>query len=371
MGDFKVNLQDIARKKRKSGISGIMRVKNDAEFIEPSVESCIDALDELIIVYNGCTDNSPEIIKRLAAKYPQKIKAFEYTPLIYSVGLTESEYEHAKSLPKDSVHLLANYCNFALSKASYKYVTKIDADQIYFSSDFRDICNAYRGICNYKLNIYYVFSFLIIFAAFIWLKLRPQSKLSLNYHQHFQGYRKVLLRLIKTFKIPISLSGINLFYQNGWYVTLGKISESLNILIPYNGVGDTIIFKVSSKTRFVPIEMEAYNKLTGTKYSIIERLVGLKPALSYGFTWFHLNAMRRNYYSKQLHNFEIFNEAFISLAEFIKTDFSIIRKHIPDNLFSYRLNNLFSILHSGNTSLIPIHEIEDFYYTPENGLKKE
>ena len=40
------------------GVSGIMRVKNDGEFIAASIKSCIDALDELVVVYNDCTDNS-------------------------------------------------------------------------------------------------------------------------------------------------------------------------------------------------------------------------------------------------------------------------------------------------------------------------
>ena len=46
-------------KNLKNGISGLMRVKNDAELIEASINSCIDALDELIIVYNDCTDDTP------------------------------------------------------------------------------------------------------------------------------------------------------------------------------------------------------------------------------------------------------------------------------------------------------------------------
>lgn len=47
------------------GVSGLMRVKNEAEFIALSVESCIDALDELIIVFQDCQDNTPQIIDDL------------------------------------------------------------------------------------------------------------------------------------------------------------------------------------------------------------------------------------------------------------------------------------------------------------------
>ena len=44
------------------GLAGIMRVKNEAGFIEQCVTSCIDALDELIIVYNDCTDDTADIL---------------------------------------------------------------------------------------------------------------------------------------------------------------------------------------------------------------------------------------------------------------------------------------------------------------------
>lgn len=40
----------------KKTIAGIMRVKNEGSFVKDCIESCIDALDELIIVYNDCTD---------------------------------------------------------------------------------------------------------------------------------------------------------------------------------------------------------------------------------------------------------------------------------------------------------------------------
>lgn len=45
-------------------VAGIMRVKNDGMFIEKCIESCIDALDELIVVHNDCTDNSVEEIEK-------------------------------------------------------------------------------------------------------------------------------------------------------------------------------------------------------------------------------------------------------------------------------------------------------------------
>ena len=85
----------------KQGVSGIMRVKNDAQFIEACVESCINALDELIIVYNDCSDNSPQVIEEMRSRYPDKIKVYEYKYKVYSINLTKEEYEYAKLIDSD------------------------------------------------------------------------------------------------------------------------------------------------------------------------------------------------------------------------------------------------------------------------------
>ena len=102
----------------KNRVSGIMRVKNDERFVERCVESCIDALDELIVVHNDCTDSSVNEINKMVARYPDKIKCYEYPYHIYGMNITKEEYEIARNLPKDSPHLFSSYCNFALSKVT-------------------------------------------------------------------------------------------------------------------------------------------------------------------------------------------------------------------------------------------------------------
>ena len=142
----------INEEKLKRGVSGIMRVKNDADFIKASVESCIDALDELIIVYNDCSDNSPQVIEEMRLKYPDRIKVYEYKHKVYSINLTKAEYEYAKSLPNNSPHLLCNYYNFALSKVTYRHAMKIDADQIYFTEKLKKTCDIYRYDCSIDIK---------------------------------------------------------------------------------------------------------------------------------------------------------------------------------------------------------------------------
>lgn len=96
------------------GVSGLMRVKNEAEFIALSVESCIDALDELIIVFQDCQDNTPQIIDDLVKKYPTKISAYHYIHEIKSHQLNDNEFDIISNLPQNSPELLATYYNFAL-----------------------------------------------------------------------------------------------------------------------------------------------------------------------------------------------------------------------------------------------------------------
>lgn len=110
-------------KPKKKGISGFMRLRNEEDYVEAVVEACITHIDELIIVYNDCTDSTPKIIKKLQKKYPSKIKLFEYEPVVYPQG--SEEY---KKLPPNSKHSLVNYYNFSLAQVSYNYAVKIDGD---------------------------------------------------------------------------------------------------------------------------------------------------------------------------------------------------------------------------------------------------
>lgn len=141
--DYLVDMSFL-KKERPIGVSELLRVKNDAEFLTDCIDSCIGALDELIICYQECTDNAPNIIHEKQQQYPDKIKAYFYAPPVYCHNLTDEELAYAFSLPDDSVHKLCNYYNYTLSKATYRYAMKIDSDQIYFTEKLKLYCDAYR-----------------------------------------------------------------------------------------------------------------------------------------------------------------------------------------------------------------------------------
>lgn len=311
----------------KPGISGIMRVKNDGCFIEACVESCIDALDELIIVWNDCTDNSADEIEKMRQRYPDKIKTYEYKYKVYSVGLTKEEYEYAKSLPKDSPHLLCNYYNFALSKVTYQYALKIDADQIYFTDKLKEWRNMLVSTERAKFTL----SVAIGYLLYMWWKITLILSLKYNYtlffpcrlsHKIKKAYDTFAKYAVKQGK-SISLSGLNVIKIDGkWFTTLGRKTKTINILPPFNGEGDHLIFKVTPDCHYEVWDLPKYNLLRSEKYSLIEKFVHVADIVPGGFMWFHINCMRKDTYVKLISEYHINPDAFIEPANLL--DYTIL-----------------------------------------------
>ena len=119
---------------RQDGISAFMRIKNGEDYLKASILSIINQIDELICVFNGCTDNTEKILLELEKKYLTKIKVYKYIPEVYPVNS-----EKYLNTAEESVHSLAYYYNFALSKTTKKYCIKFDDDQIYFPNKFLEL----------------------------------------------------------------------------------------------------------------------------------------------------------------------------------------------------------------------------------------
>lgn len=316
MSKFVIDINLIEEKPRKNGVSGIMRVKNDAEFVKASIYSCIDALDELIIVYNDCTDNSPTIIKEIAHEFPSKIKVYDYNYQIYAWNLTSEEIEKIFNGKIDARNTLYGYYNYALSKTTKRYAMKIDADQIYFTHKLKEICDAYRS----ERNDYFpLISYINVFNVNLKLKIQQKYgiKISLinNNRTQWDRYYRDLLRIIRYAKPNISLYGINsIIYNDSIYISLGKnIYNGISILGPLNGGGDHPIFKVTNKTHFIPFINKAYNILNHLSQSVIERLIGISPLFIGGLCWIHLNAYRLKIRDKTITNLNRYPHAFTKL----------------------------------------------------------
>jgi glycosyltransferase involved in cell wall biosynthesis len=119
---------------RQDGISAFMRIKNGEDYLKESILSIISQVDELICVFNGCTDNTENILLELEKQYPTKMKIYKYIPEVYPVN--SKKYLETE---EKSVHSLVYYYNFALSKTTQKYCIKFDDDQIYFPNKLLEL----------------------------------------------------------------------------------------------------------------------------------------------------------------------------------------------------------------------------------------
>jgi len=110
-------------KERYLGISGHLRVKNEALSIAECIDSCIDFLDELIITYNDSEDNSEEILKQYAQKYKDRIRLYHYKPYVFPFTYADTIKNDLKinnfrdnDCLYDDIHTGANYYNYGYTK---------------------------------------------------------------------------------------------------------------------------------------------------------------------------------------------------------------------------------------------------------------
>jgi glycosyltransferase involved in cell wall biosynthesis len=124
---------------RPEGISVLMRVKDEADWIKSSVESIKRIADEIVIVDNGSTDGTYEMLEEISSKENALIKLWRRSDL--------------------------NYCdlsNFALKNASFKWIFKWDGDMIARTSGEYDIAKLRNRILSLNPKRYY-----IIYLSFV------------------------------------------------------------------------------------------------------------------------------------------------------------------------------------------------------------
>jgi glycosyltransferase involved in cell wall biosynthesis len=120
----------LPKKNRVSGVSAMLRVKNEERRIQACIESIVDIFDEVVVLDNGSDDSTLEIVWSLMRleKYAGKIKVFSYPHSVARCGP-----EHSSTLA-DSVHSLAYYYNWSLSKCNFSVACKWDADMLLSTS---------------------------------------------------------------------------------------------------------------------------------------------------------------------------------------------------------------------------------------------
>lgn len=117
--------------KKPLWISWVARLKNWDDFLEEVIESYLSFVDEIILVDNLSTDKTKEICLKLQKKYPDKIKFYTYP---YEVVPPWKENE---KVSENSIHSLTYYYNWSFSKAKYKYVVKVDDDNLFIEEAWK------------------------------------------------------------------------------------------------------------------------------------------------------------------------------------------------------------------------------------------
>ena len=129
-----------------------------------------------------------------------------------------------------------------------------------------------------------------------------------------------------------------------------------------------MIFKVSPQTYFIPYNCSSYNILTSNRYTYIERLVGVRGVLPFGFIWCHMNGIRRNIYMKQLGNIQKYSDSFLSIEEFVNSRFYELTDKIPTELLSTSVRFFFEVFHDAISSSGFIKTINNLQYRYPDGL---
>jgi hypothetical protein len=110
---------------RPPGLSAFMRIRNGADFVEATIRSHVGFFDEIVAVYNQCTDATPALLGRLEQAIGPKLRVFHYTDRVFPPGSSG----HAAT-PATSPASMVNYSNFALAMTSRRTVAKLDDDHI-------------------------------------------------------------------------------------------------------------------------------------------------------------------------------------------------------------------------------------------------
>ena len=110
---------------RRPGIGAFMRIRNGADFLERTILSHIGFFDEIVAVYNQCTDATPDILARLQQAHGAKLRVFHYADRVFPPGS-----EGHAATPPDSPASMVAYSNFALAMTTTRTVTKLDDDHL-------------------------------------------------------------------------------------------------------------------------------------------------------------------------------------------------------------------------------------------------
>jgi len=118
---------------RLQGISIIMRVKDEVDWIGPSMQSIMRIADEIVIVDNGSTDGTYEIFEDVVSREKGMVKLWRRPDLD-----------------------LCELSNFALNQTRFRWVFRWDGDMIAHTSGDYDIRSLRQRVLSLDPRRYYI-----------------------------------------------------------------------------------------------------------------------------------------------------------------------------------------------------------------------
>jgi len=113
--------------RRKPGISVLIPTQDEEAVVASCIRSFLAFGDELIVVDNGSTDRTKEIVRALEAQYPQKIRFFD----------------------KPELADLYQNRQFALGQSSHEWIVRADSDYVCHTDGPHDV----RHLREYLLSL--------------------------------------------------------------------------------------------------------------------------------------------------------------------------------------------------------------------------
>jgi glycosyltransferase involved in cell wall biosynthesis len=117
---------------RKNGISVLIATQNEEAIVALCLLSFLEFGDELIVVDNGSTDRTKEIVRDLESMYARKIKFFDVPDL--------PDLYHNRQ--------------YAFCKSSYRWVARVDADFVAYTDGEYNILHVRERLLSQKRSFW-------------------------------------------------------------------------------------------------------------------------------------------------------------------------------------------------------------------------
>lgn len=108
---------------RTPGLSAVLRVKNEEEYIVPCLQSITDWFDEIVVVDQASTDRTLELVRDVADGRKTRIFEYPYQSRPNGPGFDTQPYDE---------HSRAAFYDWALARTTRTWAAKWDGDMVAF-----------------------------------------------------------------------------------------------------------------------------------------------------------------------------------------------------------------------------------------------